>query len=83
MTVTAAVDEKTYDGLTNNAAVTLSAPELIAGDDVQFDKVTGTYVTADAGDAENRRRARRNGAADRQLISVADDSKGADKHAKK
>lgn len=49
VTVTAAVDEKTYDGLTNNAAVTLSAPELIAGDDVQFDKVTGTYVTADAG----------------------------------
>lgn len=51
VTVTAAVAEKTYDGLTNNAAVTLSAPELIAGDDVQFDKVTGTYVTADAGDA--------------------------------
>ena len=51
VTVTADVAEKTYDGLTNNAAVTLSAPELIAGDDVQFDKVTGTYVTADAGDA--------------------------------
>lgn len=51
VTVTAAVAEKTYDGLTNNAAVTLSAPELIAGDDVQFDKVTGIYVTADAGDA--------------------------------
>lgn len=51
VTVTAAVAEKTYDGLTNNAAVTLSAPELIAGDDVQFDKVTGTYVTADACDA--------------------------------
>ena len=51
VTVTAAVAEKTYDGLTNNADVTLSAPELIAGDDVQFDKVTGTYVTADAGDA--------------------------------
>lgn len=51
VTVTAAVAEKTYDGLKNNAAVTLSAPELIAGDDVQFDKVTGTYVTADAGDA--------------------------------
>lgn len=51
VTVTAAVAEKTYDGLTNNAAATLSAPELIAGDDVQFDKVTGTYVTADAGDA--------------------------------
>lgn len=51
VTVTAVVAEKTYDGLTNNAAVTLSAPELIAGDDVQFDKVTGTYVTADAGDA--------------------------------
>ena len=32
---------------------------------------------------EERRRARRNGAADRQLISVTDDSKGADKHAKK
>ena len=38
---------------------------------------------ADAGDAEERRRARRNGAADRQLISVTDDSKGAGKHAKK
>ena len=34
-------------------------------------------------DAEERRRARRNGAADRQLISVTDDSKGAGKHAKK
>ena len=32
---------------------------------------------------EERRRARRNGAADRQLISVTDDSKGAGKHAKK
>ena len=40
-------------------------------------------AAADAGDAEERRRARRNGAADRQLISVTDDSKGADKHAKK
>ncbi len=37
----------------------------------------------DAGDAEERRRARHNGAADRQLISVTDDSKGAGKHAKK
>lgn len=51
VTVTAAVKEKTYDGLTNNADVTLSAPELIKGDQVQFDNVTGTYVTADAGDA--------------------------------
>ena len=34
-------------------------------------------------DAEERRRARHNGAADRQLISVTDDSKGAGKHAKK
>ena len=40
-------------------------------------------AAADAGDAEERRRARRNGAADRQLISVTDDSKGAGKHAKK
>ena len=31
-------------------------------------------AAADAGDAEERRRARRNGAADRQLISVTDDS---------
>ena len=38
---------------------------------------------ADAGDAEERRRARHHGAADRQLISVTDDSKGAGKHAKK
>ncbi len=51
VTVTATVAEKTYDGLTNNAVVTLSAPKLIEGDDVQFDNVTGTYVTADAGDA--------------------------------
>ena len=51
VTVTAAVAEKTYEGLTPTAAVTLSAPELRAGDDVQFDKVTGIYVTADAGDA--------------------------------
>ena len=40
-------------------------------------------AAADAGDAEERRRARRNGAADRQLISVTGDSKGAGKHAKK
>ena len=40
-------------------------------------------AAADAGDAEERRRARHNGAADRQLISVTDDSKGAGKHAKK
>ena len=51
VTVTAAVAEKTYNGRTDDANVTMSAPELIAGDDVQFDKVTGTYVTADAGDA--------------------------------
>ena len=37
-------------------------------------------AAADAGDAEERRRARHNGAADRQLISVTDDSKGAGKH---
>ena len=42
-----------------------------------------TWAAADAGDAEERRRARHNGAADRQLISVTDDSKGAGKHAKK
>lgn len=51
VTVTAAVAEKTYNGRIDDANVTMSAPELIAGDDVQFDKVTGTYVTADAGDA--------------------------------
>ncbi len=51
VTVTAAVDDKTYNGRTDDANVTMSASELIAGDDVQFDKVTGTYVTADAGDA--------------------------------
>lgn len=50
-TVTLTVAEKTYNGRTDDANVTMSAPELIAGDDVQFDKVTGTYVTADAGDA--------------------------------
>ena len=51
VTVTATVAEKTYNGRTDDATVTMSASELIAGDDVQFDKVTGTYVTADAGDA--------------------------------
>lgn len=51
VTVTATVAEKTYNGRTDDANVTMSASELIAGDDVQFDKVTGTYVTADAGDA--------------------------------
>lgn len=51
VTVTATVEDKTYDGLKNNAVVKLSAPELIKGDQVQFDNVTGTYVTADAGDA--------------------------------
>ncbi len=40
-------------------------------------------AAADEGDAEERRRARRNGAADRQLISVTDDSKGAGRHTKK
>ena len=46
-------------------------------------RATAHRAAADAGDAEERRRARRNGAADRQLISVTDDSKGAGKHAKK
>lgn len=49
-TVTLTVADKTYNGRTDDAKVTMSAPELITSDDVQFDKVTGTYVTADAGD---------------------------------
>lgn len=52
ITVNVTVDEKIYDGSTDaTPQVHVSAPQIIENDDVQFIKVTGTYVTADAGDA--------------------------------
>ena len=50
VTVTAAVAEKTYDGRTDDAKVTMSASGIIAGDDVQLVATKGVYATADAGD---------------------------------
>ena len=50
VTVTAAVAEKTYDGRTDDAKVTMSASGIIAGDDVQLVATNGIYATADAGD---------------------------------
>ena len=50
VTVTAAVAEKTYDGRTDDAKVTMSASGIIAGDDVQLVATNGVYATADAGD---------------------------------
>lgn len=50
VTVTAAVDDKTYNGRTDDAKVTMSASGIIAGDDVQLAATKGVYATADAGD---------------------------------
>lgn len=50
VTVTAAVAEKTYNGRTDDANVTMSASGIIAGDDVQLVATKGVYATADAGD---------------------------------
>lgn len=50
ITVNVTIDEKTYNGRTDNARVKMSATGIIAGDNVQFTNVTGTYTTADAGD---------------------------------
>ena len=50
VTVTAAVAEKTYNGRTDDAKVTMSASGIIAGDDVQLVATNGVYATADAGD---------------------------------
>ena len=51
VTVTAAVDDKTYNGRTDDAKVTMSASGIIAGDDVQLVATKGVYANADAGDA--------------------------------
>lgn len=51
VTVTAAVAEKTYNGRTDDANVTMSASGIIAGDDVQIVATKGVYANADAGDA--------------------------------
>lgn len=50
VTVTAAVAEKTYDGRTDDANVTISASGIIADDDVQIVATKGVYATPDAGD---------------------------------
>lgn len=50
VTVTAAVAEKTYNGITDDAKVTMSASGIIAGDDVQLVATKGVYANADAGD---------------------------------
>ena len=53
VTITAAVEEKTYNGLTNDAKVTVAAAagSIVADDDVKFENVNGTYANADAGEA--------------------------------
>ncbi len=50
VTVTAAVADKTYNGRTDDAKVTMSASGIIAGDDVQLVATKGVYAPADAGD---------------------------------
>lgn len=49
-TVTLTVADKTYNGRTDDAKVTMSASGIIAGDDVQLVATNGVYATADAGD---------------------------------
>lgn len=50
-TVTLTVDDKTYNGITDDAKVTMSASGIIKGDDVQLVATKGVYANADAGDA--------------------------------
>lgn len=50
-TVTLTVADKTYNGRTDDAKVTMSASGIIAGDDVQIVATKGVYANADAGDA--------------------------------
>lgn len=50
VTVTAAVADKTYNGITDDAKVTMSVFGIIADDDVQIVATKGVYATADAGD---------------------------------
>lgn len=49
-TVTLTVAEKTYNGRTDDAKVTMSASGIIEGDDVQLVATKGVYATADAGE---------------------------------
>lgn len=49
-TVTLTVADKTYNGRTDDAKVTMSASGIIAGDDVQLVATNGVYATVDAGD---------------------------------
>lgn len=51
VTVTAAVDDKTYNGRTDDAKVTISFKGVIAGDEVTYQDAKGTYANAYAGDA--------------------------------
>lgn len=50
-TVSVTVDDKTYNGRTDDAKVNMIAPGIIAGDDVQIVPTKGVYANADAGDA--------------------------------
>lgn len=50
-TVTLTVADKTYNGITDDAKVTMNASGIIAGDDVQLVATKGVYATADAGNA--------------------------------
>ena len=50
-TVTLTVYDKIYNGITDDAKVTMSASGIIAGDDVQLVATKGVYANADAGDA--------------------------------
>lgn len=49
-TATLTVADKTYNGRTDDANVTMSVSGIIAGDDVQLVATKGVYATADAGD---------------------------------
>lgn len=51
VTVTAAVAEKTYNGRTDDANVTISFDGVIDSDEVTYQDAKGTYANADAGDA--------------------------------
>lgn len=51
VTITATVTEKTYNGRTDDANVTISFDGVIAGDEVTYQDAKGTYANADAGDA--------------------------------
>ena len=51
VTVTATVAEKTYNGRTDDANVTISFDGVIDSDEVTYQDAKGTYANADAGDA--------------------------------